>query len=217
MTNRSHCSTASMVFLSALVLVGSYPESAYAAFSPAARTSLQAYMQRPAERTTGDFTKNNDDIWSQVLASCQPVDHECALAAVYAASNECEASAKFFKKDTRKWQITTIVLTGLSAILTGIGASTTITNAKIYSTMGGTTGLGAVSTTINSVSNTDQGGLTAVNSALTKLQTFVLGTGTPPTPPSDDAIFTQARLYGAQCAAAATASPANNTPSTTSH
>jgi hypothetical protein len=213
---KNACQSIGSLLASALLMLWSTAEQAQAAFTPAVRTSFQASMQRPNERTTGDYLKNNDDIWSVLLNACSSVDHECAIAALYAASNECEASAKFFRKDTRKWQVTTIVLTSLSAILTGVGASTTIANAKIYSTLGGTTGLGAVSTTINSASNTDQGGLTAVNTVITKLQAFALGTGTPPTPPTDDATFIQARLYGAQCAAAATASPANNTPSTPS-
>jgi hypothetical protein len=179
---------------------------------------LKLATARTPEKNKGDFNANNTKIWSNILAQCSvaAVNEACANAAIFAASAECEDSAKFFKKGTTGWQTITLLLTLASASFTAVGASSTIASAKIFSTLGGTTGLGAVGTTINANSAGDQAGLASVNSTIGKLQTFALGTGTPPAPPAAVVIFQQARLYGAQCAAAANGSPANNSSSTPS-
>jgi hypothetical protein len=179
---------------------------------------LQKTLARNPEKSKGDFRANNEDVWAKLWAVCGSgaVTDACANAAVFAASAECEASARWFKRGTRGWQAASILLTLASAAFTGVGASTTIANAKVFSTLGGTTGLGAVSTTMNANAASDQAGLAVVNSTLAGLATFLKGTGTPtPTPPTASAIFQQARIYGAECAAAANGSPANSTSTTT--
>jgi hypothetical protein len=206
-----HLSTILALLLAVPISLSTTPARA----AEAAFTSLSTALIRQPERSKEDFTKNNEKIWSALLASCSDlsdttVANTCGTAAVFAASNECEASAKYFRKSAKGWTIATIALTGLSAVSTAVGASATIANAKIWSTLGGTTGLGAVSTTINSASTTDQSGLATVNGTLAKLQVFALGTCTPATPPTGPTLFTQARLYGAECAAAANSSSASS-------
>jgi hypothetical protein len=178
-----------------------------------AQAQAQALGQRIArqpEKNKGDFVENNARVWSNLLAQCGTVNDTCANAAVFAASAECEASAKYFRKGTKGWQIFSIVLTLASASFTAVGASATIANAKIYSTLGGGTGLSAIVPSLNANASGDQTGMTTVASTIGKLQSYALGTGTPPTPPTAAALFQQARLYGATCAAAANSSPASN-------
>jgi hypothetical protein len=172
--------------------------------------ALKTAVTRAPERKKGDFVANNAKVWSDLLAQCGTVNDACANAAVFAASAECEDSSKFFRKGTKGWQIFSIVLTLASAGFTGVGASSTLANAKIYSTLGGSTGLAALVPTLNANATGDQTGMTTVASTIAKLQTYALGTGTPPTPPIAAALFLQARLYGATCASAANASPATN-------
>ena len=172
--------------------------------------ALQKATARTPEKTKGDFVTNNEKVWNGLLAQCGVVNDACANAAIFAASAECEDSAKFFRKGTKGWQILAIVLTLSSAGFTGAGASTTLSQAKVLSTLGGSTGLAAVTPAINANASGDQAGMTTVAATLAKLQVFALGTGTPPTPPTDAAIFQQARLYGATCASAANSSPATN-------
>jgi hypothetical protein len=172
--------------------------------------ALAQQTARTPEKTKGDFVANNARVWNAILAQCGTVDAACANAAVFAASAECEDSAKFFRKGTKGWQIFSIVLTLTSASFTGVGASTTLSNAKVFSTLGGSTGLAAVVPTLNANATGDQTGMTTVASTIAKLQAYALGTGSPPTPPTAAALFQQARLYGATCASAANASPANN-------
>ncbi len=200
-----------------IVLFAAVAQERVSAQSPPAFAAMAETLKRKPEKNKGDFTQNNERIWSALLSTCGNVTEACANAAVYAASNECEASAKFFKKGTTGWQTVSLVLSIASAAFTGVGASTTLANAKVFSTLGGTTGLSAVGATLNANVAGDQAGLASVNSTLSGLQKFLLGSGTPPVLPSSSAVFTQARLYGAACAAAANASPANDsskTPST---
>src|ERR1017187_5867300 len=172
--------------------------------------ALAKATARTPEKTKGDFVTNNTNVWNGILAQCGTVNDACANAAVFAASAECEDSAKFFRKGTKAWQILSIALTLASATFTGVGASTTISSAKVFSTLGGSTGLAAAVPTLNANATGDQTAMATVASTIAKLQVYALGTGTPPTPPTPAALFQQARLYGATCAAAANASPANN-------
>ncbi len=217
---RGHSSTA-LVLIPALLAGFSndaFAQEAQNAQAVALASLAQALKRTRPEKTKGDFSANNDQVWSSLLAACgtETITNACANAAIFAASGECEASAKFFKKSTTRWQVVSLVITLASAAFTGVGASTTIANTKIFSTLGGTTALGAVGATINANATGDQTGLAAVNSTLAKLQTFALGTGTPPTAPAANVIFTQARMYGAQCAAAANGSTANGSATTPS-
>jgi hypothetical protein len=186
------------------------PAQAQAAAAQAQAAALRTASERSPERTKSDFKDNNEKVWAGILGQCGTVTHACANAAVFAATAECEDSATFFRKSTKGWQIFSIGLTLASAGFTGVGASATLANAKIFSTLGGSTGLAAVVPTLNANATGDQAGMTTVASTLAKLQTYALGSGTPPTPPTDDALFQQARLYGGECATAANTSPAQN-------
>jgi hypothetical protein len=109
-----------------------------------------------------------------------------------------------------------------SAGFTAVGASTTIANARLFSTLGGTTGLGAITTTINANSSADAAGLTAVNTTLANFLIFlksgvVPGAIAPPpapgatepavnTAPDNATIYKFAPVFAAQCEAAATSS-----------
>jgi hypothetical protein len=172
--------------------------------------ALATLTARTPEKNKGDFVANNEQVWNNLLAECNPVNDACANAALFAASAECEDSSKYFRKGTKGWQILSIVLTLASASFTGVGASTTLTDAKIFSTLGGSTGLAAAVPTLNANAAGDQAGMTTVASTIAKLQAYALGTGTPPKTPTAAALFQQARTYGAICATAANSSPANN-------
>jgi hypothetical protein len=112
--------------------------------------------------------------WAYVFNMCPSgqITDQCAAAAILMASNECSASAKWFKRDSRTWLYLNIGLLLASAIFTGVGASTTIANAKVWSTLGGTTGLGAVTSSVNANVSSDQAGVASVNATLASFITF---------------------------------------------
>ena len=225
-TNMKTLSAMSFVALMIAGLLAAFPGKTYGQDAPMvqpapmterlaadqAKALTTAVTRTKTERTKGDFVENNDKVWAALLAQCNPVNDACANAAVFAASAECEDSAKFFRKGTKGWTIFSIALTLASAGFTGVGASATLANAKIYSTLGGSTGLASVLPTLNANATGDQTGMTTVASTIAKLQTYSLGTGTGTTltPPTAAALFLQARTYGATCAAAANSSPATN-------
>jgi hypothetical protein len=135
-------------------------------------------MQDATKINTGSRGKFSDSVasgWAWVQTQCteKPITDQCAAAAVSMASNECSASAKFLKKDAKFWEYLNIGLLIASAASTAVGASPTIANAKIWSTLGGTAGLGAVTASVNANTNSDQIGLTAINTTLNQFITFV--------------------------------------------
>jgi hypothetical protein len=149
--------------------------------------------------------KGNEEAWASVAKQCTTVDDACAHAAIVEVCMECQASAKWFKKSTRAWQALGFGLVVASAAFTGIGASTTIANAKVYSTLGGTTGLGAVTSTVTANVAGDQTGLATVNTTLQNFLTYVQK-GANNAGPSAADIYKSAPIYAAQCVAAATGS-----------
>jgi len=210
-----------------LALLAGFSKDAFAQEAQTAQpANIAASLKRSNEKNKADFQTNNEKVWSAVTTICDAVDltgpaltaanQNCINAAIFAANGECSASAKYFKRDTKKWQVFSIVLTLASAGFTGVGASATLANAKIYSTLGGTMGLGSLPATLNANANSDQAGLATVTSVLTKLQTIAMSTGTPPVNPTPEQIYTQARNLGAQCSAAATSSPASGSSTTPS-
>jgi hypothetical protein len=159
------------------------------------------------DKSKATFTQSNQDGWAWVTARCtDPTSDSCAEAAIVEVSQECGASSKFFKKDTKVWEWITFSLVIASASFTGVGASATIANAKVYSTLGGTTGLGAVTSTTKANVAGDQAGLMTVNTTLTNFLKFVQTGGANNQPPDNDLIYKSAPLYGAQCEAAANGS-----------
>jgi|SRR5579862_2376406 len=159
---------------------------------------------------TAQVTRNQAE-WKQLptQAPCSgTVDDACAAEAVRVAAAQCSADAKFFRTQTTGWQHLGLALILISAVSTAVGASATIANAKIWSTLGGTTGLGAATTAVNSDISGDQSGLNAITTALAALTKLV--TTTPA--PKPLAIYQAALLYAGQCDAAANTSSSASPP-----
>jgi hypothetical protein len=187
--------------------------------------SLTTLIKRKGEKTKGDFNDNNNTIWSNLLAVCSPasatsVSDSCATQAVYAALGECEASARYFKKDNKGWQIISLILTLASAASTAVGASATVPAQKIWSTLGGGTGLLSGRTTLNGYASGDLTGLGTVSSTINTLNTLVQGQSGPNAgsnaKPDSLTLFRSARAYGAACASSANGSPTTTTNSQSS-
>lgn len=160
---------------------------------------------QPKAQTLSPMAAANNAAWKKIAnTDCATVNDACAHAAIVEASTECANAARSFRKDTKKWQWIGFGLLIVSAASTAVGASATIANAKVWSTLGGTTGLGAVSTTVTANQSTDQTGLNSVNATILKFQTFLQGSGGAV--PTAQAIYNQAPTYGAACTAAAEAS-----------
>jgi hypothetical protein len=161
-------------------------------------------MPTRSGRTRGAFNKNNTIGWAWVRAQCSTGNTntvECAQAAVLEASVECGEAAKFFRKGSETWQWISFSLILASAASTAVGASTTVANSKIWSTLGGTTGIGAVTTTANSNVSADQNAIVSVNTILDSLNTTVTADGT-----SYAHIYETAAIYANKCAAVANSS-----------
>jgi Putative Ig domain len=116
-------------------------------------------------------------IWLQTQCTANPVTDQCAAAAVLMASNQCAASAKFLKKDTKKWQYLSFGLLLASAAFTGLGAAATIAGSttvpKVFSTLGGASGIGVVVSSDNANAAGDQTALISINTTLNNLITYV--------------------------------------------
>lgn len=174
----------------------------------------------PATKNKRQFVANNKKAWDDLAATAgctgTTITDACAQTAIVLVSTECGGSARFFQRASTTWQVVNLSLILASAAFTAVGASTTIANAKIFSTLGGTTGLGATTTTINANSAGDQTGLTSVNTTLANFLTF-LKTGAVPgaaatgggSAPDNATIYKFAPVFAAQCEAAATASSAS--------
>lgn len=159
------------------------------------------------DRTKSTFNQSNADGWAWVATKCSDATSDgCAAAATVQVNLECGASTKFFRKDTRAWTALGFGMLIASAAFTGIGASATLSSAKVWSTLGGTTGLGAVSASVNSNVAGDQAGLSAVNTTLSNFLKYVQSGGTNSAPASNDLIYKSAPLYAAQCSAVANGS-----------
>ena len=160
-------------------------------------------------RTHAAFNKNNSIGWQWVRAQCtaNPKTVDCAQAAVLETSTICGDSAKFFKRGSETWKWIGFTMVLVSAASTAVGASTTIANAKIWSTLGGTTGLGAVTTSVNSNITTDQNALAAINATLASFDTAVNTAGT-----RYDQIYLVASIYATQCEAIANSSSGTTAP-----
>jgi hypothetical protein len=174
--------------------------------------AFTAALKRIGEKNKGDFNNNNDKIWSTLLNACGVVDQQCANAAIFAAGNECEASAKFFTKNATRWQTMSLVLVLTAATFIGFGASTATTflkvQPKVWAALGGTTGLGAAGTEAKANATGDLAGVGAVSTILGQLATLLT-----PQPPAVavnvNEVFLKARLFGAQCSSAANGSATN--------
>jgi len=138
-----------------------------------------------------------------------PVDATCAQAAIVQTEMVCAESGKFYSKGSTAWQWISFALIIASAASTAVGASATVSNAKIWSTLGGTTGLGAVTTNINANVSSDQNGLAAVEAAHQKFLTIVTQEyeKAPATTPNYALIYAVAPIYATECVLAAPSTP----------
>jgi hypothetical protein len=156
-------------------------------------------------KSVADLKKTNEIGWQIVDSICasDPSGTKCAQASVAEVNLECTESSKFFKKGSNTWTWINFGLIISSSVFTGLGASTTLANAKVFSTLGGSTALGSVATTATTNSNTDQGGLLAINSTLDSFLKFIQ-TGAKDGGPADaDLIYISAPIYAAKCTSAA--------------
>jgi large repetitive protein len=148
------------------------------------------------------FAKSNDKAWSKLASQCTTVSAACAYAAERETNKICTASGKFYSKGSTAWTWISFSMVVASAASTAVGASTTLANTKIWSTLGGTTALGAVTTSANSNSTADQNGLAAVNAAHEKFNEFVDANYQ-----NYEKIYAEAPGYATACALAGIGSP----------
>jgi hypothetical protein len=154
-----------------------------------------------AVKQTGD-----SNAWNELMTGiCSSTGAPCVVAAVALASQQCSADARFFQRQSFGYSRFSLFLILLSAGFTGVGASTTIANAKIYSTLGGTTGMGAATTAVNSDVTGNQNSISAINTALGKIQ--ALGATYDGTTTTSVKILAQLPAYVGECDAAGGISP----------
>lgn len=167
------------------------PAPARAATPPPTRTGKAKWQA---------FVNDNSQGWQWVSQQCTatPVTIQCAAAAVQEASLECGDAARFFKKGSSTWQWIGFSLILASAASTAVGASTTLANTKVWSTLGGTTGLGAVTTTINSNATGDQNAVASIYTTLDNFSNEVAAAGT-----DYNKVYLIASIYANKCAAIA--------------
>jgi hypothetical protein len=186
------------------------------ALSDAQQAAADAYLNFVAQHPRDDknkasFNKSNQQGWAYVNTQCADSTKDvCAAAAIIQFNAECSASAKFFKKDTRVWNIISFSMVVASGVFTAVGASTTLANAKIFSTLGGTTGLGAVSASANTNVGNDQNALIQLNTAVDAFLKFVETGGANSAPAPNDMIYKVAPIYAEKCSSAANASQAKS-------
>jgi hypothetical protein len=142
-----------------------------------------------------------------VKKDCETVNAACAQAAIVQTEMVCAESGKFYSKGSTAWQWISFALIIASAASTAVGASATVSNAKIWSTLGGTTGLGAVTTNINANITSDQNGLAAVEAAHQKFLALVTQEYEKTTP-NYALIYAVAPSYATECVLAAPSTPA---------
>lgn len=163
----------------------------------------------PKVKTRMRYIAINQDAWQTInnSADCKPTPTvACKERVILQVTSTCTEFAQFYRKESAAWSAVGFGLVLASAAFTGVGASTTIANAKVYSTLGGTTGLGAVTSTAKSSSTNDLAGVTAVYAELGKFQAFLnsnKGTDTA----TYQTILEQGPVFAANCIMA--------TPSTT--
>ncbi|MBV9764167.1 MAG: putative Ig domain-containing protein [Acidobacteriaceae bacterium] len=155
--------------------INTFAQAPHLASFTAADMKAEADAIKIDTKSKGKFEKSVAAGWVWVSSQCTgtPISDQCAAASLVMVSNECSASASFFKKDSKTWQYVGLGLLLASAIFTGIGASATIKSAKVWSTLGGTTGLGSITASVNANVTSDQAGVSAVNAMLTNFITYV--------------------------------------------
>jgi Putative Ig domain len=142
-----------------------------------------------------------------VKPQCASVDAACAQAAIVQTEMVCAESGKFYSRGSTAWQWISFALIIASSASTAVGASATVSNAKIWSTLGGTTGLGAVTTNINANVSSDQNGLAAVEAAHQKFLTLVTQEFEKAAP-NYALIYAVAPSYATECVLAVPSTPA---------
>jgi hypothetical protein len=191
-----------------------------AGVAPPGQTSGQATDKTVAWWKSGKKSLKNKNLllaannaaWQALLSEPRctgTVTDDCATAAIALAESTCSTSAILFQKDTKGWQIADFAFIVASAAFTGVGASTTLAQAKVFSTLGGTTGLGAVTSTLNANITSDQAGITSIIANQNDLQTFLLSATAGAdlkSLPTDTQILQRALIDSNKCISAATGS-----------
>jgi hypothetical protein len=176
------------------------------------------FVATPCLAVTAFVAKQQKDSndWQKLISSGEPCDSSktlgsgCAAAAIALASQQCSTDSRFFQRQKIGYSRFSLFLILLSAGFTGVGASSTIANAKIYSTLGGTTGIGAATTAVNSDATADQNSLSAISTAIGKLE--ALGSSYDGTANGAAKVLLQAPAIASECDAAAGTSPAASKP-----
>ena len=160
---------------------------------------LNATKIDTGSRTKFSTSTRRGWLWLQSQCNTSPITDQCAAAAISMASNQCAASAKFLKKDTKSWQYLSFGLLMASAAFTGVGAASTLAGStvvpKVFSTLGGTTGLGTAVAAANTNVSADQAALESINSTLNQFVVYVT-TGSPKGAPATPSIAPNLQASG---------------------
>ena len=162
--------------VSAQFITNPTPQGPASAVAPVQLVDQPNIVKAKGTKNRAKLVAYSDAAWRSLNSTieCNPtVNAQCAREAYALAMSTCSASSMMFQRDTKAWQITEFAFVIASATFTGIGASTTISQAKVFSTLGGTTGLGAVTATVKADISGDQAGITAINANQEDLKTFI--------------------------------------------
>lgn len=156
---------------------------------------------------------NNNAAWQNLLegGACDvhvggAKSQECADRAVALAFSTCSSSAVIFQRGETAWTIADFAFVIASATFTGLGASATLSQAKVFSTLGGTTGLGAVTATLNANVSNNQSGVNAINQLQAGLETYILTPDAAGKLPTTDLVFVKAISTAGLCVGSAAGS-----------
>lgn len=168
-------------------------------------TALRTQMSSTPVKKLADLTKVNELGRQVVDLQCEAdaSSDQCAAAAAWQVTELCNRSAELFKKDSTTWKWVGFSLLIASAAFTGVGASATLANAKVFSTLGATTGLGSVVTLTTSNQGAAQGGLLVLNQTSQAFLKFIQSGGKDGAPADNDLIYRSAPAYALECITAA--------------
>ncbi len=158
------------------------------------------------------FMSNVDKAWKDLAeGDCKtdPAGSACVSKSIILVSSTCANSALFFQRGSKAWEITGFLFVIASAAFTGVGASATLAQAKVFSTLGGTTGLGAVTASIKANGSSDETAMASVNATEAAFQVFLRTGGDGGKPPAAAEIYPYVTTFAYQCVAAATGSSEN--------
>lgn len=198
-----------ILFLSFSTTVHAFPKHPallrlQTAQSQVSQGDLTAQRRTLRIRSSAELAKSSSFGWQLVnqVCSANPATDTCAQASIAEVNLECTQSSQLFRKGSTTWTWINFGMVVASAAFTGVGASATIANAKVFSTLGASTALGSVATTATTNNAADQGGLLAINSTLDSFLKYIQ-TGANGQPAANQDIYKSAPIYAAKCTAAA--------------